>query len=141
MGRADLDFKLQLIYLAVLGCAVWLAVGWGVVGVAAAVAMVEAVFFVLRQYVICRLIDLAPSAIVRAVAAPLAASVVMAALVWGLSAAAGSIAPARAGLRLAASVTLGVGLYFAALWTLRRALLIEAAELVREQIGCWRRAT
>jgi PST family polysaccharide transporter len=139
MGRADLDFKLQLIYLATLGFAVWIGVGWGIVGVAVAVAVVETVFFVLRQYVISRLIELAPAAILRAVGAPLAASAAMAALVWGFGAVAAAVAPERIGSRLAASVVLGVGLYFWLLWFMRRALLIEVIDLLRQQIGGWRR--
>jgi hypothetical protein len=58
----------------------------------------------------------------------------------GLGFGAAAKASVRAGRRLAARVTLGVGSYFATLWLLRRALLIEVADLVREQLGNGRQA-
>ncbi len=132
-GRADLDFKFQCVYLAVLALGVWLGLRKGIVGVATAVAIVEIIFTIMRQYVINRLIGLRFSSFWASLAPAVLGTVVMITALEAYIYLLRVVAPEHEAFRLFSSIPIGATIYLATLWIYRRAIIDEIIGLAREQ--------
>jgi PST family polysaccharide transporter len=130
-GRPDLDLKLQGVYLAVLALGVLLGLAQGIVGVAAAVAVVEILFFIVRQYVVNRLIGLRFSSFWACLLPAALASFVMVTLLEGYIRLLRAAAPEHGAFRLFSSVPIGAMIYLATVWIYRKAILDELMALFR----------
>jgi PST family polysaccharide transporter len=84
-GRTDWLFRWGLISSAIIVAGFAVGVGWGAKGVATAYAGLEIPLTYFAFAVPGRLISMPVSAVARAIWAPLAVSVVMGAIVWGVS--------------------------------------------------------
>lgn len=131
-GRPDLDLKLQCVYLTVLALGVWLGLGKGIVGVATAVALVEILFTVIRQYVVNRLIGLRFSSFWASLAPAVLGSVVMITVLEAYIHLLRVAAPEHEAFRLFSSILIGAAVYLATLWIYQRAVLDEVIELFRD---------
>lgn len=131
-GRPDLDFKLQCVYLAFLAAGVLIGLKAGIVGVAAAVAVVEVVFCTIRQYVVNRLIGLQFSAFWSSLTPAALGCVTMVTVLEGYAYLLRTAVPDDQVLRLFSSIPIGAVVYFATLWVYRRAVLHELVDLFKQ---------
>jgi PST family polysaccharide transporter len=132
-GRADLDFKFQCVYLAVLALGVWLGIGKGIIGVATAVAIVEILFTIMRQYVVNKLIGLRFSSFWSSLAPATVGCIVMIMVLEAYIHLLRGAVPEHEAFRLFSSIPIGAAVYLATLWIHQREIIDEIVGLAREQ--------
>jgi O-antigen/teichoic acid export membrane protein len=130
-GHPDLFFKLQCVYLAVLAVGVWLGLAKGIVGVAAAVAAIEIVFVVVRQYLVNQLIGLKFLSFWSCLLPAAMGSFLMVVILEVYGHFLQVAAPGHEAIRLFSSIPMGALVYLGTVWFYRKAVIWELLDIFR----------
>lgn len=134
VGRPNLVFRLQVARAIFSVVGVVIALRWGILGVAIALALRPIIFMPLGWYLVSRLIDLRFADWLRAIRAPLLAMLAMSAVLLGLRLSlAGEVSP---NLLLAILIVVGALTYVLMLWLIEPA----TARDIRSTLGSLRRS-
>jgi len=127
-GRADIGFYWNVFAVIMVSVAVVVGANWGIVGVAAALLILQAPFFMIIQPIVNRLMDLRFSRYFEAVQSPLGCSLIMVAGIWLLKTVLGDV---NMLVLFATTVVAGAVTYLTAFYVKDRARLLELTSMLK----------